>query len=240
MNAINLEPSSILNGVDWGRVADELRERGNSCLPRLLSPEQCQAIAGSYNNDLLYRTRIVMAKHGFGKGEYKYFAYPLPTAIEDLRHALYSKLVPIANQWVEQLKIGTRYPDDLGSFLARCHDVGQLRPTPLLLEYSSGDYNCLHQDLYGEHVFPLQVAILLSAPEQDFHGGQFVMAMKSGSSSFADVVDLQQGDAVVFAVNYRPVVGKRGTSIKGQARHGVSRIRAGKRHTLGLIFHDSK
>jgi hypothetical protein len=181
-----------------------------------------------------------MGRHGFGRGEYKYFAYPLPPLLEELRHALYPKLVPLANRWNEQLGIGISYPDALASFLERCHGAGQTRPTPLILQYGEGDYNCLHQDLYGEHVFPLQVAILLSQPGEDFSGGEFVMTEGRPGYQHADVVPLSQGDAVVFTVNQRPAVGKRGAVRRVAMRHGVSRVRSGHRYTVGLIFHDAR
>ena len=181
----------------------------------------------------------VMARHGYGRGEYKYFAYPLPSLLDRLRHALYPRLVPIANRWNRQLGSDTQYPGELDAFLDRCHRAGQGRPTPLILEYGVGDYNCLHQDLYGEHVFPLQVAILLSEPGRDFAGGEFVMTEFSSKGQRADVVALRQGDAVVFTVNQRPAMGQRGAR-RVAMRHGVSRIRSGRRHTIGLIFHDSR
>ena len=187
-----------------------------------------------------YRTKIVMARHGFGRGEYKYFAYPLPPLLDELRHALYPKLVPIANRWNKQLGIDVSYPCTLAAFLERCHRAGQTRPTPLILEYGEGDYNCLHQDLYGDHVFPLQIAILLSQPGEDFFGGEFVMTESNPGHQRADVVPLRQGDAVAFTVNQRPAAGKRGTTRKVAMRHGVSRIRSGQRHTVGLIFHDAR
>jgi hypothetical protein len=180
-----------------------------------------------------------MARHGFGRGEYKYFAYPLPPLLDPLRHALYPRLATIANRWNRQLKIAVQYPDELDAYLRQCHATGQTRPTPLILQYGEGDYNCLHQDLYGEHVFPLQVAILLSEPGRDFVGGEFVMTERSNTGQRADVVALRQGDAVVFTVNQRPAMGKRGIR-KVAMRHGVSRIRSGQRHTVGLIFHDAK
>ena len=201
--------------------------------------EQCDALAALYPNEKGYRTRIVMARHGFGRGEYKYFAYPLPPLLEQLRHALYRRLAPIANRWNLQLGIDVQYPDDLAAFLQRCHQAGQTRPTPLILQYGEGDYNCLHQDLYGEHVFPLQVAILLSEPGKDFAGGEFVMTERSTKGQRADVVLLRKGDAVAFTVNQRPAMG-RGGARKVSMRHGVSRILSGKRHTVGLIFHDAR
>jgi uncharacterized protein len=224
---------------DWVSVERSLAAHGNAVLPGFLTAQQCNAFATLYLQEEGYRTRIVMARHGFGRGEYKYFAYPLPSLLDQLRHTLYSWLVPIANHWNLQLGSDVRYPDELDSFLQRCNLAGQIRPTSLILQYGEGDYNCLHQDLYGEHVFPLQVAILLSEPGRDFVGGEFVMTELSSKGQRADVVPLSQGDAVVFAVNQRPTVGQHGPR-KVTMRHGVSRIRSGRRHTLGLIFHDSK
>jgi hypothetical protein len=180
-----------------------------------------------------------MARHGFGRGEYKYFAYPLPPLIDQLRHTLYPRLAPVANQWNRQLGIDIQYPDGLDAFLERCHRAGQTRPTPLILQYGAGDYNCLHQDLYGEHVFPLQVVFLLSRPDKDFTGGELVMTELGASGGRAEVIALGQGDAAVFAVHHRPVTGRRSFR-KVALRHGVSRIRSGRRHTVGIIFHDAQ
>lgn len=224
---------------DWVDVAQSLDVHGNAVLPALLSAKQCRELAALYPQEEGYRTRIVMAQHGFGRGEYKYFAYPLPPLLDQLRHALYPRLAPIANRWNQQLGIDVQYPSELDAFLGRCHRAGQTRPTPLILEYGERDYNCLHQDLYGEHVFPLQVAILLSEPGKEFTGGEFVMTENTPSGQRAEVVTLHQGDAVVFTVNQRPAAGKRGGTRKVAMRHGVSLIRSGKRHTVGLIFHDS-
>ena len=224
---------------DWECIAYALDAQGNAVLPGLLTAEQCDALAALYSQEEGYRSRIVMAHHGFGRGEYKYFAYPLPPLLDRLRHALYPRLAPLANRWNRQLGIAVQYPDDLDTFLQRCHQAGQLRPTPLILQYGEGDYNCLHQDLYGEHVFPLQAAILLSEPGRDFTGGEFVMTESSAKGQCAQVVPLRQGDAVVFTVHHRPARGKRGTR-KVAMRHGVSRIRSGRRHTVGLIFHDAR
>ncbi len=234
---------SLGSGVyaqDWASVERSLDEGGNAVLPRLLTSPQCRQIADMYSHEEGYRIKIVMARHGFGAGEYKYFAYPLPPLLEGLRHSLYYRLVPIANRWNRQLGIDVSYPSTLTEFLERCHHAGQTRPTPLILRYGEGDYNCLHQDLYGEHVFPLQVAVLLSRPGEDFAGGEFVMTESRPGSQRAEVVSLSQGDAVVFTVNQRPTAGKRGTSRAVAMRHGVSRIRSGQRHTVGLIFHDSR
>ncbi|HEY1435974.1 MAG TPA: 2OG-Fe(II) oxygenase [Casimicrobiaceae bacterium] len=225
---------------NWAAVERSLDTGGNAVLPGLLTVAQCRQLAALYPREVGYRSRVVMGRHGFGRGEYKYFAYPLPPLLEELRHALYPKLVPLANRWNEQLGIGISYPDALASFLERCHGAGQTRPTPLILQYGEGDYNCLHQDLYGEHVFPLQVAILLSQPGEDFSGGEFVMTEGRPGYQHADVVPLSQGDAVVFTVNQRPAVGKRGAVQRVAMRHGVSRVRSGHRHTVGLIFHDAR
>jgi len=225
--------------IDWSRVAQDLDAAGNATLERLLSPDECRSLAGSYHADGIFRSRIVMARHGFGRGEYKYFSYPLPEIVAGLRTALYPKLVPIANRWNEALGIDVRYPPEHADFIARCHEAGQRKPTPLLLQYQADDYNCLHQDVYGEYVFPLQVAILLSQPGRDFTGGEFVMTeQRPRMQSRAEVVPLGQGDAVVFTVRNRPVQGTRGV-YRVNLRHGVSRIRSGHRHTLGIIFHDA-
>ena len=225
--------------LDWDRVAQNLDARGSAVLPQLLSPAECGALADLYPVDSVFRSRIVMARHGFGRGEYKYFSYPLPEVIAALRTALYPELAPLANRWNEAMKIDVRYPVEHVDFIARCHQAGQLKPTPLLLQYGVDDYNCLHQDLYGEHVFPLQVAVLLSEPGRDFTGGEFVMTeQRPRMQSRAEVVPLRQGDAVVFAVHHRPVQGTRGV-YRVNLRHGVSRIRSGHRHTMGIIFHDA-
>jgi uncharacterized protein len=224
---------------DWGRVAQDLDERGSAVLAGLLRPEECQALAALYPDDSVFRSRVVMSRHGFGRGEYKYFSYPLPEIIAGLRMALYPRLAPIANRWNEAMGIDVRYPPGHADFLARCHEAGQLKPTPLLLRYGVGDYNCLHQDVYGEHVFPLQVAVLLAEPGRDFTGGEFVMTeQRPRMQSRAEVVPLRQGDAAVFTVRNRPVQGSRGV-YRVNLRHGVSRIRAGNRHTVGIIFHDA-
>ncbi|WP_051236298.1 2OG-Fe(II) oxygenase [Ottowia thiooxydans] len=238
MNAV-MSSGSTVESYDWTRIEYSLDEHGNAVLPGLLTAQQCQELAALYHRDEGYRSRIVMARHGFGRGEYKYFSYPLPALLEQLRHALYHCLAPIANRWNLHMKIGVQYPDELDRFLLRCHQAGQRRPTPLILQYGEGDYNCLHQDLYGEHVFPLQVAILLSEPGKDFEGGEFIMTEQSSKSQSANVVALRRGDAVVFTVNQRPAMGRRGVR-KVAMRHGVSRIRSGQRHTVGLIFHDAR
>jgi hypothetical protein len=225
--------------VDWQRIAAALDAYGCALASGLLSVAECLALKEFYAEEELFRSRIVMARHGFGRGEYKYFAYPLPDLIAYLRTTLYPHLSGIANRWNEVMGIDVRFPDDHAAFLDRCHKAGQTRPTPLLLQYGEGDYNCLHQDLYGEHVFPLQVAILLSAPGEDFTGGEFVLTeQRPRMQSRAEVVPLGQGDAVIFPVHHRPVHGTRG-SYRVNMRHGVSRLRSGDRYTLGIIFHDA-
>ncbi len=229
-----------VDAIDWAQAENELDTHGCAVLKGLLSPAQCRALAALYPVDAHFRSRIVMGRHGFGRGEYKYFAYPLPEVIAGLRPALYARLQGIANRWNEAMGIDIRYPEQHDAFLKRCHAAGQTRPTPLLLQYEAGDYNCLHQDLYGEHVFPLQVAILLSEPGRDFTGGEFVLTeQRPRMQSRAEVVPLLQGDAVAFAVHHRPVQGTRGT-YRVNLRHGVSRVRSGQRHTAGVIFHDAK
>jgi uncharacterized protein len=233
------EAGPRVDPLGWQRIGKELDEQGSSLLPGVLSREECQALAGVYPEDGLFRSRVVMGRHGFGRGEYKYFSYPLPQVIQELRTALYSRLAPVANGWNIAMGIDVRYPDNHHEFLQRCHNAGQLRPTPLLLQYGEGDYNCLHQDLYGEHVFPIQVAILLSEPGRDFTGGEFVLTeQRPRMQSRPEVVPLRQGDAVAFAVHHRPVQGTRGT-YRVNLRHGVSRLRSGRRHTAGIIFHDA-
>jgi hypothetical protein len=224
---------------DWEDIERSLDFHGHAVLPGLLTAQQCVELATLYSREEGFRSRVVMARHGFGRGEYKYFAYPLPELLNELRHALYARLAPIANGWNRQLGIDTQYPRELDEFLQQCHEAGQTRPTPLILQYGAGDYNCLHQDLYGELVFPLQVAILLAEPGRDFNGGEFVMTELSAKTRRAEVVALRQGDAVVFTVNQRPVMGQRGIR-KAAMRHGVSLIRSGKRHAVGLIFHDAR
>lgn len=224
---------------DWRRIAQDLDAQGSAVVEGVLSESECREVAALYPNDALFRSRIVMTRHGFGRGEYKYFQYPLPDLIANLRTAVYPHLVPIANRWNAAMRIDVRYPEEHSDFLARCHRAGQMRPTPLLLQYGPDDYNCLHQDLYGEHVFPLQLAILLSRPGEDFTGGEFVMTeQRPRMQTRAVVAPLRQGDAVVFAVHHRPVEGARG-AYRVNMRHGVSRIRSGRRHTLGIIFHDA-
>jgi hypothetical protein len=225
--------------IDWDRAAAELDAYGCAMLPALLDAAECVEYAHAYAQEALFRSRVVMERHGFGRGEYKYFSYPLAPGLAALRSELYPPLARIANRWQAALGLDQRYPPELAQYLARCHAAGQARPTPLLLQYGPGDYNCLHQDLYGEHVFPLQVAVLLSRPGSDFTGGEFVLTeQRPRMQSRAEVVPLTQGDAVVFPVHTRPVNGARGV-YRVNMRHGVSRIRSGSRHTLGIIFHDA-
>jgi hypothetical protein len=225
---------------DWSRLTESLDSSGVVRIRNLLPEETCRELAGLYAQDSLFRSRVVMSRHGFGRGEYRYFAYPLPPLVAHLRAAIYSKLVDIANRWNEHLGDPARFPESHREFLARCHAAGQCRPTPLLLQYADGDYNCLHQDLYGPHVFPLQVTILLPRPGEDFEGGEFILTeQRPRMQSRAEVVPLRQGDAAIFAVHHRPVQGARGF-YRVNHRHGVSRIRRGSRQTLGIIFHDAE
>jgi hypothetical protein len=236
---LNATSRSRLESIDWTRVTAELGAQGCSVAESLLSRAECHALAALYSRDELFRSRVVMARHGFGRGEYKYFAYPLPPLVAELRRELYPRLVPLANSWNAELGIEVDYPPDHSSFLERCHAAGQIHPTPLILEYGEGDYNCLHQDVYGEHVFPLQIALLLSEPGRDFTGGEFVMTeQRPRMQSRPMVIPLSQGDAVVFAVRHRPVQGTRGP-YRVSLRHGVSRVRSGHRQTVGIIFHDA-
>ena len=217
----------------------DLDLHGCAIFEKLLTPEECRAFAALYPEERRFRSTVHMARHGFGKGEYRYFRYPLPDKLAELRTTLYRRLVPVANRWNERMGIDRRYPAEHADYLAECHAAGQVRPTPLILQYGPGDYNCLHQDLYGELVFPLQVAVLLSEPGRDFTGGEFVLTeQRPRMQSRAEVVPLGLGDGVAFAVNQRPVTGSRG-SYRVAMRHGVSRIRSGHRHTLGIIFHDA-
>lgn len=228
-----------INAVDWERVTQDMNQNGWALMPKLLKDEECDALAGLYSIPEGFRSHIHMARHGFGVGEYKYYSYPLPDIITDLRTSLYPRLVPIANHWNGLMDIDVRYPDDHAEFIARCHAAGQVRPTPLLLQYKAGDYNCLHQDLYGEHVFPMQVVFLLSEPEKDFTGGEFILTeQRPRMQSKAEVVPLRKGDAAVFAVHNRPQKGSRGY-YRVNLRHGVSKLRSGHRHTTGIIFHDA-
>ena len=224
---------------DWGLAAAELDGQGWSVLPGLMGAADCERVAGLYKRDDIFRSRVVMARHGFGQGEYRYFSYPLPRPVEKLRTALYPPLAAIANRWQERLGHATRFPETHAGYIAHCHKRGQTRPTPLLLRYGPGDFNCLHQDLYGAEVFPLQVAVLLSDPGKDFTGGEFVLTeQRPRQQSRVMVVPLKKGDAVAFAVNNRPVKGTRG-DYQVKMRHGVSRLLTGQRHTLGIIFHDA-
>jgi hypothetical protein len=224
---------------DWHRIAAELDADGCSVIRTLMGTEECDAIAALYAEDSHFRSRVIMARHGFGKGEYKYFGYPLPEPVAELRTHAWTQLVPIANRWNAAMNIDVRYPDEHAAFIARCHEAGQERPTPLVLDYKAGDYNCLHQDLYGEHVFPLQLAILLSEPQKDFDGGEFVLTeQRPRMQSRPQVVPLGKGDAVIFAVHQRPVMGTRGY-YRVNMRHGVSKLHSGHRRTLGIIFHDA-
>ena len=222
------------------QLTDDLNARGNAVVRGLLRSAECRDLIALYDREELFRSRVTMARHGFGRGEYQYFAYPLPPRIASLREEFYPQLAPLANEWNERMGVNVRYPATLEEYLARCHKAGQSRPTPLILKYGEGDYNCLHQDLYGEHVFPLQLTVLLSAQGTDFEGGEFVLTeQRPRMQSRPEVVHLEQGDAVVFAVSHRPVRGTRG-DYRVNLRHGVSRILSGQRYTLGVIFHDAK
>jgi hypothetical protein len=233
------EIAQRVDAADWARVSQELDARGSATIAGLLTAAECESVATLYGVDEMFRSRVAMARHGFGRGEYKYFAYPLPGIVGGLREALYPRLAPVANRWNAAMGIAVRFPERHADFIERCHAAGQLRPTPLLLRYGVDDYNCLHQDLYGEHVFPLQVAVLLSEPERDFTGGEFVITeQRPRMQSRPEVVPLRRGDAAVFAVHHRPVHGTRGV-YRVNLRHGVSRLRSGHRHTLGIIFHDA-
>ncbi|MBO0752285.1 MAG: 2OG-Fe(II) oxygenase [Bradyrhizobiaceae bacterium] len=225
---------------DWKALASELDSHGSAVMEKLLSLEECEEIASLYPYEEHFRSRIVMARHGFGSGEYRYFKYPLPDLLLGLRTALYARLSDVANGWNDRMGISLRYPESHATFLRLCHDAGQTRPTPLLLQYVAGDFNALHQDLYGDIAFPIQVAVLLSQPGRDFTGGEFVLTeQRPRMQSRVEVVPLQQGDAVAFAVHNRPVHGTRG-AYRVNLRHGVSRIRSGRRHTAGIIFHDAR
>lgn len=237
MNQIGTVPPT--SSTEWDTILAQLDSQGWAVLPNLISSDACKAMVGLYNNPKHFRSHVIMARHGFGRGEYRYFAYPLPRLVADLRTDLYRYLVPIANGWHQRMNIETHFPPEHAAFIERCHRTGQSRPTPLLLQYGEGDYNCLHQDLYGEHVFPLQVVLLLAQPGSDFEGGEFILIeQRPRMQSRASVIPLNQGDCVVFAVNHRPVRGIRG-DYRVTMRHGVSAVRAGHRHTLGIIFHDA-
>jgi len=229
-----------VEAADWESIINNLDNYGCAVIKGLLTPKECRELSSLYDHDEHFRSRIVMARHGFGRGEYKYWAYPLPEAVATLRCALYPHLAEVANRWNQTMQIDVRYPADHTEYLEQCHEVGQIKPTPLLLQYGEGDFNCLHQDLYGDLVFPLQVAFLMSVPGEDFTGGEFVLTeQRPRMQSRAEVVRLEQGDGVIFAVHHRPVQGTRG-AYRVKLRHGVSRIRSGQRHTMGIIFHDAK
>jgi hypothetical protein len=233
-------PASQVDALDWPRIEDDLALRGCAVAGPVFTPEECAALVAMYDEGHRFRSRVVMQRHGFGQGEYQYFANPLPKKLAAWRSALYARLAPLANAWAAAMGQPADHPPDHAAYLARCHAAGQLRPTPLLLRYGEGDYNCLHQDLYGELQFPLQLTVLLSRPGEDFTGGEFVLTeQRPRMQSRAEVVSLAQGEAVIFAVNQRPVTGTRGT-YRVTMRHGVSRVRSGHRHTLGLIFHDAQ
>lgn len=228
-----------IDSIDWPRIEADLDAQGWAVVRQLLAPAECRSLSALYDQDGRFRSTVTMARHGFGKGEYRYFAYPLPGPVAEFRTALYPRLAAVANRWHRTLGIDIDFPADHADFLARCHAAGQARPTPLILRYGPGDYNCLHQDLYGEHVFPLQLAILLDRPGEDFTGGEFMLTeQRPRMQSRGSVVPLGQGDAVIFAVNQRPARGSRGP-YRVTMRHGVSTIRSGRRHTLGIIFHDA-
>lgn len=237
-----MRPADVAGQVaalDWLRIGRDLDAAGYSIVPKLLAAADCEALAGLYPGEAPFRSRIVMQRHGFGQGEYKYFGYPLPGLVGELRTAIYPHLAATANRWSRRMRLPSSYPDRHDAFIARCHEAGQRRQTSLLVQYGAGDYNCLHQDLYGEHVFPLQMAVLLAEPGRDFTGGEFVLVeQRPRAQSRAEVVPLGQGDAVIFAVGQRPVDGSRGV-YRVNVRHGVSTIRSGRRHTLGIIFHDA-
>jgi len=236
----NPDLAARITALDWAAISADLDASGYATTGMLLSEQQCASLADCFTCEGLFRSRVIMARHGFGRGEYKYFVYPLPEIVAVLRNALYPELAQIANRWNERLGVAARFPGEHASYVAMCRDAGQTKPTPLLLQYGAGDYNCLHQDLYGEHVFPLQTTILLSWPGAEFSGGEFVLTeQRPRMQSRAEVVPLTQGEAVIFAVHHRPVQGARG-SYRVNMRHGVSRVRSGRRHTLGIIFHDAK
>jgi hypothetical protein len=231
-------PDSIA-ALDWSAIATELDNHGCAVIGPIFTNVQCDKLIDSYEDSTLFRSRVVMARHGYGRGEYQYFAYPLPPLVHTIRTSLYTPLAAIANRWNEAMKIDVKFPGEYQAFLERCHAAGQQKPTPLLLRYGPDDFNCLHQDLYGEHVFPLQVAFLLSRPGADFTGGEFVLTeQRPRMQSRAEVVSLAQGQGVIFPVRHRPVRGTRGVH-RVNMRHGVSRLRSGSRHTLGIIFHDA-
>jgi hypothetical protein len=240
VNKLPRDPEERTRALDWPAIAAELDERGCATIGPLLTATECRALIAGYDEVARYRSQIIMARHGFGSGEYKYFAYPLPDLVTNLRTALYRPLASVANRWQEALGASASYPPAHEAYLRRCHKAGQRRPTPLMLKYGAGDYNCLHQDLYGDLVFPLQVAFLLSVPGEDFTGGEFMLTeQRPRQQSRGEVVSLRQGEGVIFAVNHRPVQGKRGV-YRTAMRHGVSRLKSGSRFTLGIIFHDAR
>lgn len=240
VKAIGVKVEERAASLDWTQVCNDLRAEGNAVIASLLTADECFALKGLYGNDDLFRKRIVMQQHGYGSGEYKYFSYPLPEQVSALRTTVYPHLVDLANEWNQEMKIAVRYPKTHAEFIERCHEAGQVRPTPLILQYEKDDFNCLHQDLYGEHVFPLQLAILLSEPGKDFTGGEFIMTeQRPRMQTKPIVVPLSQGDGVIFAVHNRPVKGSR-SSYRVNMRHGVSRLLSGHRFTMGIIFHDAK
>lgn len=229
-----------VDALDWARIAQELDDSGYALLGEILAPQECDALAALYPVEEHFRSRVIMERYRFGRGEYKYFRYPLPAIIFELRTTLYPHFTEVANRWNQVMGSDVRYPGEHAAYLGLCHAAGQGRPTPLLLRYGPGDFNCLHQDLYGQHVFPIQITILLSRPGEDFTGGEFVLVeQRPRMQSRAEVVALRKGDAVAFAVHQRPVQGKRGY-YRVNFRHGVSRLRSGNRYTLGIIFHDAK
>ncbi|MCE3224608.1 MAG: hypothetical protein K0S58_2788 [Nitrospira sp.] len=237
---LSLPLAQRIRNLDWPGLSNDLDGQGHALIQHLLLPHECEQLSALYARNELFRSRVVMEQHGLGRGEYQYFAYPLPDIIERLRTDFYPPLVPIANRWNQLMALAARYPDSHREFLLRCHQAGQTQPTPLLLQYDKDDYNCLHQDLYGEQMFPLQLTILLSKPEKDFSGGEFVMIeQRPRMQSRPMVMPLRQGDGLLFAVSHRPVQGTRG-SYRVTLRHGVSRIRWGRRHTAGIIFHDAR
>lgn len=236
----DISAEARIAACDWPALANEIDSYGCAVIPKLLTPAECGDIAALYGDERHFRSHIIMARHGFGKGEYRYFRYPLPDLIGGLRTALYPRLAAIANDWNGRMGIDQRFPADHASYLQQCHDAGQTRPTPLLLQYGPGDFNCLHQDLYGDLSFPLQVAILLSEPGRDFTGGEFALTeQRPRMQSRVEVAPLRQGDAIAFAVHNRPVRGAKG-NYRVNLRHGVSRVRSGMRHTVGIIFHDAR
>ncbi|MGS1010690.1 2OG-Fe(II) oxygenase [Achromobacter anxifer] len=233
-------PESPISAADWDAVEDGLGRDGFAVLPALLTPAHCETLASGFFDESRFRSRIVMERYAFGRGEYKYFSYPLPDMVERLRQSLYPRLAPIANRWHAAMKMKERFPPTHGEFREICHAAGQQRPTPLLLRYQANDYCCLHQDLYGDHVFPFQAIFLLDEPGRDFEGGELILTESNPKQpGRADVVPLRQGDAVVLAVNHKPVRSARGY-YRANLRHGVSRLRKGERHTLGIIFHDAR